>query len=176
MKKMTNNLKSLLKFKRDPATLVTVGPRDSTERSPDISPSPHEGVDSGGSEDNLEIMHRFMDKYLVRVRDPRTGKLKSLDNASEDGLGVRIRGLKHILGLRSINVCMAIDVSPSAYSNYECGRSRPGPDVGIRMAALFRVTLDFLYLGRTSGVTQRMRKCIDDYAEENSEFKSHIRK
>lgn len=175
MKNISSNLKSLLKFKRGSATLENVGPRDPTERSPDISPSPHKGVDSGGSEDNLKDMSQYMDKDLVRVRDPRTGRLASLDNASEAGLGVRLRGLRHILGLRSINVCMAIEVSPSAYSNYECGRSRPGPDVGIRMAALFRVSLDFLYLGKTRGVTQRMRRCIDEYAEENSEFKSYIR-
>ena len=160
---ISNYLKNILNPPGNPSNITDVGPRDSTLGSSDISPSPHQAVDSGGEEAEDTVARQ----PFVFVRDDEFARQTS-------GTSVRIKHLRHMTDLSASSVCVALQVSNSAYSNYETGVSRPSIKIGMRIAAYHRVTLDYVYLGRVKGLSQRVRKKIHDYADEHAELKQNI--
>ena len=160
-----NFLKTALKLRSDSASIENVGPRDSTIASSDISPSPHQAVDSGGDGEQAQEPHGTF--VFTKTSDSFADQ--------EQGFAARLKALRTMLNLPASSVCLALGVSSSAYSNYETGVSRPTIKMGVRLAAYFNVTLDYLYLGRTRGLSQRVRKRITEYAEQEPELKQNIR-
>jgi transcriptional regulator with XRE-family HTH domain len=62
------------------------------------------------------------------------------------------------MGLRPVDICRATGIKPSAYSQYESGRSRPNLDDMIRYAEAFHVTLDWIYRGDPAGLPMRIAR------------------
>lgn len=64
-------------------------------------------------------------------------------------LAERLRELRKERTLRQEQVAVALDISMSAYCNYEQGKREPTASVIIRMADYYDVTTDYL-LGRSN--------------------------
>ncbi len=64
-------------------------------------------------------------------------------------LAERLRELRKERTLRQEHVAVALDISMSAYCNYEQGKREPTASVIIRMADYYDVTTDYL-LGRSN--------------------------
>lgn len=63
-------------------------------------------------------------------------------------LAERLKELRKERGLRQEHVAVALDISMSAYCNYEQGKREPNASVLCRMADYYDVTTDYL-LGRS---------------------------
>lgn len=64
-------------------------------------------------------------------------------------LAERLKELRKERTLRQEHVAVALDISMSAYCNYEQGKREPTASVIIRMADYYDVTTDYL-LGRSN--------------------------
>lgn len=63
-------------------------------------------------------------------------------------LAERLKELRKEKGLRQEHIAVALDISMSAYCNYEQGKREPTASVLCRMADYYEVTIDYL-LGRS---------------------------
>ena len=63
-------------------------------------------------------------------------------------LAERLKELRKERGVRQEQVAVAVDISMSAYCNYEQGKREPTASVLIRMADYYDVSVDYL-LGRS---------------------------
>lgn len=63
-------------------------------------------------------------------------------------LAERLKELRKERGVRQEQVAVALDISMSAYCNYEQGKREPIASVLVRMADYYDVSLDYL-LGRS---------------------------
>ena len=63
-------------------------------------------------------------------------------------LAERLKELRKEKGVRQEQVAVAVDISMSAYCNYEQGKREPTASVLIRMADYYDVSVDYL-LGRS---------------------------
>jgi transcriptional regulator with XRE-family HTH domain len=63
-------------------------------------------------------------------------------------LAERLKELRKERNLRQEHVAVALDISMSAYCNYEQGKREPNTSVLCRMADFYDVTTDYL-LGRS---------------------------
>ena len=63
-------------------------------------------------------------------------------------LGARIATLRHKANLSQKKLAERLHISPSAVGMYEQGRREPSIDILVAIAQEFRVTIDFLVLGK----------------------------
>ena len=63
-------------------------------------------------------------------------------------LAERLKELRKERGVRQEQVAVALDISMSAYCNYEQGKREPTASVLVRMADYYGVSVDYL-LGRS---------------------------
>lgn len=63
-------------------------------------------------------------------------------------LAERLKELRKEKGLRQEHIAVALDISMSAYCNYEQGKREPTASVIVRMADYYDVSADYL-LGRS---------------------------
>lgn len=61
----------------------------------------------------------------------------------------RLRALRMASGKTQVEVAKEIKVAPKTYLAWELGDNTPKAEYGQRLAKMFKVTLDYLYLGRT---------------------------
>jgi DNA-binding XRE family transcriptional regulator len=64
----------------------------------------------------------------------------------------RLRATREALGLKAVELCRAIDCSPTRWSNYETGRQRITEEIAIRLCDVYGLTLDWIYRGRVDGL------------------------
>ena len=74
----------------------------------------------------------------------------------------RLRALRMSAGKTQVEVANEIKVAPKTYLAWELGDNTPKAEYGERLAKLFKVTLDYLYLGRTLTGTLKGLKNIDE--------------
>lgn len=63
-------------------------------------------------------------------------------------VGNRLKSLREKRGLCKGYIVEQIDISESLYSKYESGERMLQLDTGIKLAELYGVSLDYIYLGR----------------------------
>ena len=66
--------------------------------------------------------------------------------------GKRIRTIRELAGKTQEEVCEALGIDQSTYSKWEAGKRLPNLFAMISFARRFRVSLDFIFLGRQAGV------------------------
>lgn len=80
-------------------------------------------------------------------------------------LSERLKELRKEKGLRQEHIAVALDISMSAYCNYEQGKREPTASVLWRMADYYDVTVDYL-LGRSEErITQKTFEAALDEAQ-----------
>ena len=179
-------LKKGLRKTEEKRSIENVGPRNQGEQPPGTSPSPHKGVDSGGFEDSIDLKdivkfkdsgNQRLDESALIVKDNDTFIFKKgMEHLTKEEVGFHRR----LLHLRKMNemsataTCGYLGLKNSALSNYENGVSRPGPSVAVKLALFYRVTLDYLYLGRVNGLSPNTKKRVLLYARDHEDLRDVI--
>lgn len=65
-------------------------------------------------------------------------------------IGERLRGLRESVRLSQAKLAKEFDVSQSALARYEIDDSTPSPEVFLKYADYFDVSLDYILAGRTT--------------------------
>lgn len=99
----------------------------------------------------------------------RLRRAETVSPAQGEAVGARLRTLRRVLGLRAVDLCRALDIRPSTYSQWEAGQRRPNLDDALALADRFGLTLDWLYRGRLDGLssdlTARLLRATDEAAQ-----------
>lgn len=74
--------------------------------------------------------------------------------------GLRLRAAREALGLSQQDMARACGAEPNRWSNWEGGRHLPDPLVMARALALFGVSLDWIFVGRLSGMPFRLAQAL----------------
>lgn len=83
--------------------------------------------------------------------------------------GETLRKLRLQKNMNQKQIAMELNITPQAYSNYECGKRFPSPDMLCRLAGYHQITLDELL------VTGLHPKQTDPFATLPPEYQEIIR-
>ena len=86
------------------------------------------------------------------VNQPSRSSLKAI--------GARLVALRESTGLRQVDFCKRAGIAQNTWNQYERGESRPQLDFAIRLVDTFGVTLDWIYLGDSSGLPHTLALAI----------------
>ena len=75
-------------------------------------------------------------------------------------VGERLTEVRNALNLTQVTLCDQINVAPNTYNQWEKGRSLLDPLAASRIAKLYGVTLDYLYIGDPSGLPLHLAQKI----------------
>ena len=84
--------------------------------------------------------------------------------ASREVTALRVKITREALGLKPVDICRATGITPSQYSNYESGVSRPNIEDAIRYSEALGISLDWLYKGDPSKLPLDIANRIRDIA------------
>ena len=91
--------------------------------------------------------------------------------ASRKATALRVKITRQALELRQVDICNATGITPSQYSNYEAGVSRPNIEDAIRYSETFGISLDWIYKGDPAklplDVGDRVRQIVKNSKAEN---------
>lgn len=79
---------------------------------------------------------------------------------SEIEIGRRLALARLATGLNQQGYARGAGIAQNTYNQYERGESRPAIDNAIRLADTYKLTLDFIYLGETSGLPPELLAAI----------------
>ena len=82
-----------------------------------------------------------MDKFLARERTPE--QLKAI--------GERLKVARKAIGISQKQICDILGVRTATWNHWETGRRLPDPMIITDMANIYRVSLDWIYNGKSSG-------------------------
>lgn len=71
-------------------------------------------------------------------------------------MGKRLVATREALGMTAADLCRAIDVTQSRWSQYESGKRRITMDVALRLKQTYGISLDWIYAGDPSSLPQRI--------------------
>lgn len=73
------------------------------------------------------------------------------------GISKRLKATREVIGLKAIDFARAAGIPKTTYSNWESGEKRPGLSAAIKLVRVHGLTLDWIYLGRPSGLPWEIR-------------------
>lgn len=86
------------------------------------------------------------------------------DQSSAEAVAARLKAIRAALNLKPSKAAKLLGVAQSTWTNWEGTPStppvRPGLEMAFRICKTFSVTLDYLYLGDTGGLSVRMAERI----------------
>ncbi|MCU0287767.1 MAG: helix-turn-helix transcriptional regulator [Acidobacteria bacterium] len=66
---------------------------------------------------------------------------------SATDIGLRLKNVRQKLGIQQKDVAAAMKVAPSYLSEIENGKGNPGPEFFVRLASLYNINLNYLFMG-----------------------------
>lgn len=81
-------------------------------------------------------------------------------DTSLEAIAHRLKLLRIALEVSQVQVCRATNISPTAWSNYECGLRRISLDNALAVKKQFGVGLDFIYWGDPAGLEQQLYRLL----------------
>ena len=91
---------------------------------------------------------------------PKAPRKDELKNA----VGLRLRAARLALGLQQKEICEAVNVAESRYSQWENGKNLLDPTVAILLGDLYGITMDYLYRGDLSSMQHSLAAKLLDRA------------
>lgn len=81
--------------------------------------------------------------------------------AQIEQIASRLRVLEAILGMSSSAIADAAGIARNTYSQWRKGKGRPQLDQAVLLCDRFGITLDWIYLGSTSGLPYQFMVRLD---------------
>jgi DNA-binding XRE family transcriptional regulator len=95
--------------------------------------------------------------HVLAVDDPDAVGLKSGVLDTSKALGRRLIATRLALGLSAADLCRRIDCKPNRWSQYETGERRITLEIADRLCQEFRLSLDWIYRGDPSALSNSLR-------------------
>jgi transcriptional regulator with XRE-family HTH domain len=86
-------------------------------------------------------------------RGPASFHPSQIEVRSAKAIGQRIKQIRAGSGLTQKEFAKTIGATEDAFAQYEAGERRPDIAIAGRIVDVYRVSLDYLYLGRISGLS-----------------------
>lgn len=78
--------------------------------------------------------------------------------SSADNVAIRLRWVRNHFGLSQTQFAASVDAKIKQYNHWEKGRQRLSLDGALRINAVYGISLDFLFLGRSDALPISMLK------------------
>ena len=75
-------------------------------------------------------------------------------------VGRRLAATREALGITQAELCRQLRVDPPRWNQYELGKRRITIEVALELRLAYGVTLDWIYVGDSSGLPPRLHKRI----------------
>jgi DNA-binding XRE family transcriptional regulator len=98
-----------------------------------------------------------VNSHVLAVDDHDAVGLKSGVLDTSKALGRRLIATRLALGLSAADLCRRIDCKPNRWSQYETGERRITLEIADRLCAEFRLSLDWIYRGDPSALSNALR-------------------
>jgi transcriptional regulator with XRE-family HTH domain len=90
----------------------------------------------------------------------RGERMTAVEDRSMGSIGERLRLTRVALGMSQVQFAGKVGVSTASYNQYEKGRRRLAIEQAIKIQGAHNLTLDWLYLGDRSGLTDAVSNAI----------------
>ena len=91
-----------------------------------------------------------------------------------EAVGMRLRKLRLLSGLKQTQLCEALNVSSTTYNHYERGRNRPDLQIATKICRFYGVTLDYLLVGDIQEFNPSFNK-LDVFVANEEQYRIIIR-
>lgn len=95
--------------------------------------------------------------HTLAVDDPASVGLELDVLDTSKALGKRLVATREALGLSAADLCRRIDCKPNRWSQYETGERRITLEIADRLCDEFRLSLDWIYRGDPSALSNLLR-------------------
>jgi ribosome-binding protein aMBF1 (putative translation factor) len=98
-----------------------------------------------------------VNNHVLAVDGHPAGELKFGVLDTSKALGKRLVATRQALGLSAADLCRRIDCKPNRWSQYETGERRITLEIADRLCEEFRLSLDWIYRGDPSALSNSLR-------------------
>jgi ribosome-binding protein aMBF1 (putative translation factor) len=95
--------------------------------------------------------------HTLAIDEPARVGLESDVLDTSKALGKRLVATREALGLSAADLCRRIDCKPNRWSQYETGERRITLEIADRLCEEFRLSLDWIYRGDPSALSNTLR-------------------
>ena len=95
-----------------------------------------------------------MERAFEYTQNP--AMVKSVSGISPEAIGERIKLIRAAMGMNAADFARQVGLSSQTLANYETGYRRPELDKAMLIVQKTGATLDYIYLGDSSGLPMRL--------------------